>query len=205
MPGRGRPHFQPCRHAPLSRWAGQLPGPLTAGLMANTEVSRPACKRLPEPRACRCAFQRSSALAASHSRCPAPPSRWALKQMDPNRNAKALAKVRRRPCRRRAGPSRGRAALRAGCPHALRPLHLPCCHPTAELRCCPPPHLQERKKELARRLGRPINLDGAYEDVSWSALAGFHVFCGQATATALTRCEAWSGSLCGPRSCGMAA
>lgn len=53
------------------------------------------------------------------------------------------------------------------------PVHLSCCHPTAELRCCPPPHLQERKKELARRLGRPINLDGAYEDVSLSALAGF--------------------------------
>ena len=41
--------------------------------------------------------------------------RWALKQMDPNRNAKALAKL--------------------------------------------------RKKELARRLGRPVNLDGQYEDV----------------------------------------
>jgi hypothetical protein len=42
--------------------------------------------------------------------------RWALKQMDPNRNAKQMAK--------------------------------------------------ERKKELARRLGRPVNLDGQYEDVS---------------------------------------
>jgi SpoVK/Ycf46/Vps4 family AAA+-type ATPase len=42
--------------------------------------------------------------------------RWALKQMDPNKNAKALAKA--------------------------------------------------RKKELAKRLGRPVNLDGQYEDVS---------------------------------------
>ena len=42
--------------------------------------------------------------------------RWALKQMDPNKNAKALAKL--------------------------------------------------RKKELAKRLGRQINLDGQYEDVS---------------------------------------
>ncbi|KAI3433373.1 hypothetical protein D9Q98_003190 [Chlorella vulgaris] len=41
--------------------------------------------------------------------------RWALKQMDPNHNARALAKL--------------------------------------------------RKKELAKRLGRPINLDGQYEDV----------------------------------------
>ena len=42
--------------------------------------------------------------------------RWALNQMDPNKNAKAMAKL--------------------------------------------------RKKELAKRLGRPVNLDGQYEDVS---------------------------------------
>lgn len=38
------------------------------------------------------------------------------------------------------------------------------------LPCCLPPYPQERKKELARRLGRPINLDGAYEDVSAALL-----------------------------------
>ena len=65
--------------------------------------------------------------------------RWALKQMDPNRNAKALAKL--------------------------------------------------RKKELARRLGRPINLDGQYEDVR----VPLH---GRCPATLLLRCRRLGGHAC---------
>jgi hypothetical protein len=64
--------------------------------------------------------------------------RWALKQMDPNHNARALAKL--------------------------------------------------RKKELAKRLGRPINLDGQYEDVSR---------CCRTAVAAAQSDDVWHGQRCG--------
>lgn len=80
-------------------------------------------------------------------------------------------------CRLREGvPEAGRLACRLPTPRALwprvqacgnprLPLHRPIIIPAFRLS-----HLQERKKELARRLGRTINLDGAYEDVSAASL-----------------------------------
>ena len=125
--------------------------------------------------------------------------------MDPNRNAKALAKVRRQPFRRRAGPSGRRPALRAGCPPApALPPHARPCAPVllpsnSRAAVLPPSPLAGAQEGAGPPAGAPHQPGRRVRGCELVCASWLSTCAVQAAATALMRCGACRGSLCGAK------